>query len=133
MARRYNKVQVEDPTSKKTLVDREEYNALCALRDEVHEEVKAKARLLNHRNNELTAVNSEQLSRLTRQYMELDHLRACLLRVEDRDRLLTARVMLLEQQAAEAGKLQIENTELKQALTEIRGRVTNAYPAMNQT
>lgn len=76
-------------------VNREEWNALHALRERT-EVAMATHRALQTRFDELLAVNAAQLSRLTDATMRIDHMRVCLIRSEEREKLLSARAVHLE-------------------------------------
>jgi len=62
-------------SNKKIEVDRDEYEALCALRDHAHEKLKVDIMQLRENYGRVVAVNSEQLARLQSQDLALTHLR----------------------------------------------------------
>jgi len=127
--KRDQKAQAQARADRRVIVDREEYAALCALRDGAHEDLKLTNIRLSNRYDELLAVNREQLNRITRQNLELEHLRASLLRLEGRERQhpeSEARIAELTMRCADYGKLQ-------QELEEARMRLSAAYPVKFET
>ena len=76
----------------KITVDREEYDALCTLRDGEHAALSAKLTQLAARQQDLLAINSEQRERLVRAVLELDHLRQAAERHSAREGVLEARI-----------------------------------------
>lgn len=76
-------------------VNRAEWDALHATRERT-EIALATHEALRRSFAGLLDTNGEQLARLTRLMMEGDHLKICLSRVEERERLLTVRAKQLE-------------------------------------
>lgn len=76
-------------------VSREEWDALHAMRERT-EVAMATHRALQTRFDELLAVNASQLARLTAATMQIDHMKVCLIRSEEREKLLSARAAHLE-------------------------------------
>ncbi len=113
-------------------MDREEYMALCALRDGAYEDAKLAYLALKNRYDGLLVVNSEQLDRLTKLTFEAVHLRTGITCTEDKDRVLTARVKHLEDEliAAKAATTAAEATcaeqvKINQALETLLPMRTN--------
>lgn len=127
------KLQEQLRAKNRTIVDKEEYAALVALRDGAHEELKIKMTHMQDRFADLLGVNAEQLARLQRASLETDGLRTNLKRLEDRDRLLTDRVTKLEVELAHARGVADENAKLKAELEQVRARIESAYPARFST
>jgi hypothetical protein len=115
------------------IVSKEEYDALCELRDGAHTEALIKLTRMEGRFADLLGVNSEQLARLQRSTLELDGLRTNLRRMEDRDKLMSARVAKLEADLTEAKKLETENAALKEQVAALNARVESSYPARFST
>ncbi len=89
-------------------MDRDEYAALCALRDGVHEDLKLKLLALQSRYAGLIEVNSEQTARLARLTIETEHLRTRTAAAEKRSREAAARMDFMV----------IENASAKTAISE---------------
>lgn len=131
MPKRDQKAQSVARASRRITVDREEYHALCALRDGVHEELRGQYAHLDARHRDLVRTNHEQLSRLTKLSLEYEHLRVCLTRVEQREALVTARAAALEPQVSEAknalADAQGTIARLTRELEEVRARLATGY------
>lgn len=127
------KMQAQLRADNRQIVHKEEYDALCELRDGAHEALKLKMLKLHNNYQDLQAVNSEQLNRLTRMMLEVEHLKTHVSRVEDREKFIAARAVTLEGKVAELPVIKAENEALKAELEEIRMRLESAYPARFST
>ncbi len=117
------------PDEERVSVDRTEYQALTMLRDGAHEDLKLKHLALQNRYDEVIQVNKDQVNRLTRNMLEVEHARANMQRLEDRDRLLTDRVAKLEAELAVAKSGAASAESLQKQVADLTTRVSAAYPA----
>lgn len=100
------KVKIKAAKASQILVDREEYDALRTLPMQVDTLTAQNVQLLKH-NRAMAAVNLDQLDRLTKAALRIDHLESALKRQEDRAGVLAAR---LEEKPADARSPSKETT-----------------------
>jgi chromosome segregation ATPase len=124
------KAKDEEKLAARVHMDPEEYNTLVALRDGAHLDLKMAFSRVSQQYQEVLALNSEQLNRVNRQHLEVEHARVCLKRIEDRHELLTVRCAKLEAELAEATLAAAEVVQLRRDLADAKQRIESSYPGV---